>query len=261
MPAASTPVTPRPSPAVSQAPTIDEDRTLTAGGGASAAMKANRKKNKKLGRLRADMIKRVDVPVRINEMSVSGWLKERRAAAAARGSEGEEDRGDSSSGDEARSGVEMSDFPVTKLGDRPGAKAAADLRKLDVRDDDVDENADKPDQVSILQQPIHSPGSMDGHGFDTTTNPTGGTPTPGVMFSEPSAHARRRFSDSSRSEPEGEAEAHGDEEASESEERRQPRGRSFTLQSRDGGRGLATPPSEREASPAGHADAAGHTRA
>jgi hypothetical protein len=33
-----------------------------------------KKKKKKLEKLSVDMIKRVDLPVRINEMSVSGWL-------------------------------------------------------------------------------------------------------------------------------------------------------------------------------------------
>lgn len=37
--------------------------------------KKERKKKKK-AKLRADMIKRVDVPVRINEMNVTGWLSD-----------------------------------------------------------------------------------------------------------------------------------------------------------------------------------------
>jgi glucan-binding YG repeat protein len=39
--------------------------------------KEKKRKKKKQERLRADMIKRVDVPVRVNEMNVTGWLAER----------------------------------------------------------------------------------------------------------------------------------------------------------------------------------------
>ena len=39
-----------------------------------AAKEKDKKKKKKQEKLRADMIKRVDVPVRVNAMSVGGWL-------------------------------------------------------------------------------------------------------------------------------------------------------------------------------------------
>jgi len=39
-----------------------------------------RKKKKKKEKLRADMIKRIDVPVRVNEMNVTGWLSEKATA-------------------------------------------------------------------------------------------------------------------------------------------------------------------------------------
>jgi len=64
----SQPNTPRPSPAGSASASFVEaerDRGLREG---------LKKKKKKLEKLSVDMIKRVDLPVRINEMSVSGWL-------------------------------------------------------------------------------------------------------------------------------------------------------------------------------------------
>lgn len=45
-----------------------------------------KKRKKKQERLRADMIKRVDVPVRVNEMNVTGWLAERPGNRATEGS-------------------------------------------------------------------------------------------------------------------------------------------------------------------------------
>lgn len=39
-----------------------------------------RNKKKKKEKLRADMIKRIDVPVRVNEMNVTGWLSEKATA-------------------------------------------------------------------------------------------------------------------------------------------------------------------------------------
>lgn len=39
-----------------------------------------RKRKKKKEKLRADMIKRIDVPVRVNEMNVTGWLSEKATA-------------------------------------------------------------------------------------------------------------------------------------------------------------------------------------
>ncbi|GAA5876158.1 hypothetical protein JCM16303_007040 [Sporobolomyces ruberrimus] len=68
----SQPNTPRPSPAGSaSASFIEEERD-------KGLREGLKKKKKKLEKLSADMIKRVDVPVRINEMSVSGWLGEGR---------------------------------------------------------------------------------------------------------------------------------------------------------------------------------------
>lgn len=52
------------SPAGSSTPTRDFDKE-----------KQQRKKKKK-EKLRADMIKRVDVPVRVNQMNVTGWLSD-----------------------------------------------------------------------------------------------------------------------------------------------------------------------------------------
>lgn len=68
----SQPNTPRPSPAGSASASFVEgerERGLREG---------LKKKKKKLEKLSADMIRRIDVPVRINEMSVSGWLGEGR---------------------------------------------------------------------------------------------------------------------------------------------------------------------------------------
>ncbi|GAA6063846.1 hypothetical protein JCM10212_003593 [Sporobolomyces blumeae] len=67
------PRTPRPSPTGSASASIVEEQRER---GLREGLK---KKKKKLEKLSADMIKRVDVPVRINEMSVSGWIGERRA--------------------------------------------------------------------------------------------------------------------------------------------------------------------------------------
>lgn len=47
------------------------------------ADKEKQRKKKKREKLRADMIKRVDVPVRVNEMNVTGWLSDKAAALAA----------------------------------------------------------------------------------------------------------------------------------------------------------------------------------
>ncbi|GAA5879171.1 hypothetical protein JCM8547_001603 [Rhodosporidiobolus lusitaniae] len=70
----SGPSTPRPSPANSAVPTrVDDFEDLL-----RDREKQMKKKRKKLGPLRADMIKRVDVPVRVNEMSVSGRLGDER---------------------------------------------------------------------------------------------------------------------------------------------------------------------------------------
>ncbi|GAA5922294.1 uncharacterized protein JCM15063_003250 [Sporobolomyces koalae] len=66
----SEPITPRPSPVGSASASfveVEREKGLREG---------LKKKKKKLEKLSADMIKRVDVPVRINEMSVSGWLGE-----------------------------------------------------------------------------------------------------------------------------------------------------------------------------------------
>ncbi|GAA5947131.1 hypothetical protein JCM3765_002171 [Sporobolomyces pararoseus] len=68
----SQPNTPRPSPAGSASASFVEgerERGLREG---------LKRKKKKLEKLSVDMIKRVDLPVRINEMSVSGWLGEGR---------------------------------------------------------------------------------------------------------------------------------------------------------------------------------------
>ncbi|BGP36458.1 hypothetical protein JCM10449v2_000359 [Rhodotorula kratochvilovae] len=68
-----TPLTPRPSPAGSAHPTQDDSERERE---REKARDKAKKKKKKLEKLSADMIKRVDVPVRINEMSVSGRLGE-----------------------------------------------------------------------------------------------------------------------------------------------------------------------------------------
>lgn len=69
------PSTPRPSPAGSASASFVE------GEREKGLREGLRKKKKKLEKLSADMIKRVDVPVRINEMSVSGWLGENRSGS------------------------------------------------------------------------------------------------------------------------------------------------------------------------------------
>ncbi|GAA6053434.1 hypothetical protein JCM3770_005164 [Rhodotorula araucariae] len=72
-----TPATPRPSPAGSPHLTLDDsEREREKAREKEKAAAAAKKKKKKLEKLSADMIKRVDVPVRINEMSVSGRLGE-----------------------------------------------------------------------------------------------------------------------------------------------------------------------------------------
>ncbi|BGP12490.1 hypothetical protein JCM10213_005472 [Rhodosporidiobolus nylandii] len=75
-PATSQPATPRPSPNTSAlnsvAPTRDDDAEQRE----KDREKERKKKKKRAGPLRADMIKRVDVPVRVNAMSVSGRLGE-----------------------------------------------------------------------------------------------------------------------------------------------------------------------------------------
>ncbi|GAA5925325.1 hypothetical protein JCM3775_006423 [Rhodotorula graminis] len=76
-----TPLTPRPTPIGSAYPTQDDserEREKGRSGGDKhkdgAREKEKKGKRKKIARLTADMIKRVDVPVRVNEMSVSGRL-------------------------------------------------------------------------------------------------------------------------------------------------------------------------------------------
>ncbi|GAA5873110.1 hypothetical protein JCM3774_000344 [Rhodotorula dairenensis] len=190
IPNPSTPVTPRPSPAGSQAPTIDDEARgslaaapkpqqvaaalngsgMTGGGGNS------KKKKKKLEKLRADMIKRVDVPVRINEMSVSGWLKEKRAGGSGGGGgsgalreqdqqDGGDDhdelsrrrrrRRDSSSAEGGENqeggdgigedGHEMSDFPVTRPGSRPArVRSGAHNQSGDDHNDHDEEGGQLP---------------------------------------------------------------------------------------------------------------------
>lgn len=76
----ATPLTPRPTPLGSAYPTQeDSEREREKARGSDrekegAKDKEKKQKRKKIARLTADMIKRVDVPVRVNEMSVSGRL-------------------------------------------------------------------------------------------------------------------------------------------------------------------------------------------
>ncbi|GAA5980852.1 hypothetical protein JCM10908_003891 [Rhodotorula pacifica] len=202
MPSPSTPVTPRPSPAGSRIGTFaGDDRprtstTNTAGAGpqqVAAAFLNNsnkRSKKKKLERLRADMIRRVDVPVRINEMSVSGWLKEKRAGASRGQQEGEDEeesgegvgarrrrRGsgsqdereeddDDEEGEEAAGDShEMTDFPITKPGTRPGG-----IRMRD-EDKDLDDSTSAPNNHNNNNNAVTSPA---------------------IAFSEPTAEERQR---------------------------------------------------------------------
>ncbi|GAA5992419.1 hypothetical protein JCM11641_002901 [Rhodosporidiobolus odoratus] len=86
----SGPVTPRPTPvhsaAPSAVPTRDEDAELREKDREKRDTGNGKKKKKRVGPLSADMIKRVDVPVRVNAMSVSGRIGEGR-----RGGEATED--------------------------------------------------------------------------------------------------------------------------------------------------------------------------
>lgn len=78
-PAAESPSTFEPSTAFS---TPEGTRTPREGDG------EKKKKSKKKGeKLRADMVRRVDVPVRVNEMNVGGWLREEKEKSKEQGKE------------------------------------------------------------------------------------------------------------------------------------------------------------------------------
>ena len=47
--------------------------------------KTRKEKRKKKEKLRADMVRRVDVPVRVNQMNVGGWLRDGQDAPVAQG--------------------------------------------------------------------------------------------------------------------------------------------------------------------------------
>ncbi|GAA5892072.1 hypothetical protein JCM6882_005687 [Rhodosporidiobolus microsporus] len=140
----SSPVTPRPSPANSAFPTREDDSSDArekekerAGG--------KGKKRKKLQSLTADMIKRVDVPVRVNEMSVSGRLgdeqrEKRRTSAEEMRARGivRIDGGDSDDEDDEREGRSHSPLPVT----RPQSQAPQGDLPTVFADDDDDETVE-----------------------------------------------------------------------------------------------------------------------
>ncbi|GAA5828114.1 hypothetical protein JCM11251_002595 [Rhodosporidiobolus azoricus] len=153
----SSPVTPRPSPVNSNFPTRDEEAELKE---KERLANGKGKKRKKLQSLTADMIKRVDVPVRINEMSVSGRLGEGRDRGEGEGGKDGETRrqkeerelrekgivridggGDSEDedGEErgARTAPDHAPLPFT----RPAAEGDGALPTVfaDEDDDDVDE--------------------------------------------------------------------------------------------------------------------------
>ncbi|BGP04534.1 hypothetical protein JCM10049v2_000336 [Rhodotorula toruloides] len=163
---------PRPSPFNSAAPTRQD--------GEDEERQRKKKKKRKVAKLRTDMIKRVDVPVRVNKMNVSGWL-----------------------GDEKHEGEERMDEEVHEMkkvreahaaeeeapAEARGAERTQDLPEV-FSDDDQDEEevpppvqrhdgelADSPRPAS--PEPVERANGVAGHTraiqIDTSSRPDRGT--------------------------------------------------------------------------------------
>ncbi|KAG0664073.1 low affinity potassium transporter [Rhodotorula mucilaginosa] len=243
MPTPSTPVTPRPSPVGSQAPTLDGDQHPSSSSAAPrpqqvAAALSNggggRKKKKKLERLRADMIKRVDVPVRINEMSVSGWLKEKRAGSGSGGErptrvreEEEEDEGGGGGAGAGRGGEgsltpprrrrTMSDSFVDD--DEHDAEAAAAAAPAESEQEEEEEEQ----QYERSDFPVTKPGSRPGAAAassqmrpsaSASASASADTASPpSIAFHEPTAEQRQHRAASGAEEEEDDDDDRSDDEA------------------------------------------------
>ncbi|GAA6022173.1 hypothetical protein JCM10207_003933 [Rhodosporidiobolus poonsookiae] len=198
----SAPITPRPSPINSAFPSAANTRDEDA---EQRERDRKKKKKKKLGPLRTDMIKRIDVPVRVNEMSVSGRLgdarrrEEERADAAVERVKAMRERHDGSSDgegaaeagsdeDDERPGRSHSPFPFT------APAPAADLPEVFSDDEDEGPRRHLGDFVAASPQ-IATP--------KTEESATVPSHPRAVMIDEPSKPMRtlkgRRSSDSAAS--------------------------------------------------------------
>lgn len=305
MPNPSTPVTPRPSPAGSQAPTIDDgaraslaaapkpQQVAAALNGAGLPHHASggggKKKKKKLERLRADMIKRVDVPVRINEMSVSGWLKEKRAGGGSGASRDQDDGNDRGQGD---GDDDDDEEPRWRRRRRRRDSYPPPLgREDEATNEEMSSggggggNGDRgrDDELEMSDFPVTRPGSRPA-GVRTARDPSLSddesqqpVTSPAIVFHEPDLEEerqrrRRRHSDV-RDEDDGSGGGGGENSvaAGDPTTGSPPRGRStLPHQGASSGwnrtgtsaRGLEVPPSmRREMSDSASSDAAGHVRA
>ncbi|GAA5896526.1 uncharacterized protein JCM6883_006933 [Sporobolomyces salmoneus] len=161
----SQPNTPRPSPAGSASASFAEgerDRGLREG---------LKKKKKKLEKLSADMIRRIDVPVRINEMSVSGWLGEGREDEArspetgvaleqiGKGSGQEEERLPEVFADEDSAGEEAAQTRGDDLGEESSGNGATTQPSVAGRTIQISEPFPPQHghiQISEPPQPVHN---------------------------------------------------------------------------------------------------------
>ncbi|GAA5889942.1 hypothetical protein JCM5296_003656 [Sporobolomyces johnsonii] len=179
----SHPTTPHPSPNGSRSVTVFEEEQER------DRREGLKKKKKKLDKLSADMIKRVDVPVRINAMSVSGRLGENRS------NHGVEGKGEGSAHVKL---VERN----AKGDEEAEARGRPDLPPVFTDEEDVGEAplTESPQPATpVLDEPQPSATGRANH----TTEPS--TPHPHIHINEPAHPVRplhgRRSSDSAAASP------------------------------------------------------------